>query len=95
MGEDSDRSSCGSIGPERGYHKLGHHRDHVIRLVAVARDDDSALVANFLTEAATHTGTLIDDGHLAVVALDGRIRHDDAVERTDIDAPYAARAVFL
>jgi hypothetical protein len=70
LGEEPDGNPGGSIGPERGYHKLRHHRDHVIRLVSVARDDDSALVANFLTEAAALTGALIDDGHLAVVALD-------------------------
>ncbi len=59
------------------------------------RNDDGSFIANFLAKAATHASALINNRHRAVVALDGGVGHDDAIEGAYIDTPYAARAVFL
>ena len=72
-----------------------HERRHVFGLVFVYGHDNSALVANLLAKPAADARGLIHHGHRAVVSLHGGGRHANTIERANVHAPDAARAVLL
>ncbi len=83
------------IRPEWRDHKIVHKRGHVIRLIVMAIHHNRTLIANFNAETATDTGRLIHYGHLAVIALNSRVSHGDAIKRAYVHTPDTSGAILL